>query len=101
MVRHYALKPKASKRPYLLKRSFRELFGHLSTWICIQTHFQQVRTYGSLRIKGIVSHHGSTALAVTYIGYGFKNPTNLGLIALISKVLLDDGNRISNPWGIF
>ncbi len=40
--------------------------------------FQQVRTYGSLRFKGIVSDHGSTALAVTYIGYGFKNPTNLG-----------------------
>ncbi len=45
--------------------------------------FQQVRTYGSLRFKGIValvSDHGSTALAVTYIGYGFKNPTNLGLL---------------------
>ncbi len=41
--------------------------------------FQQVRTYGSLRFKGIVSDHGSTALAVTYIGYGFKNLTNLGL----------------------
>ncbi len=26
-----------------------------------------------------MSDHGSTALAVTYIGYGFKNPTNLGL----------------------
>ncbi len=42
--------------------------------------FQQVRTYGSLRYKGIVSDHGSTALAVAYIGYGFKNPTNLGLV---------------------
>ncbi len=41
--------------------------------------FQQVRTYGRLRFKGIVSDHGSTALAATYIGYGFKNPTNLGL----------------------
>ncbi len=28
-----------------------------------------------------MSDHGSTALAVTYIGYGFKNPTNLGLSA--------------------
>ena len=76
MVRHYALKPKASIRPYLLKCSLRELFGLLSTWIF---NFQQVRMYGSLRFKGIVSDHGSTALAVTYIGYGFKNPTNLGL----------------------
>ncbi len=41
--------------------------------------FQQVRTYGSLRFKGTVSDHGSTALAVTYIGYGVKTPTNLGL----------------------
>ncbi len=100
MVRHYALKPKASIRPYLLKRSLRELFGLLFTWICIQTHnlytnprgqkskelskraFQQVRTYGSLGFKGIVSDHRSTALAVTYIGYGFKNPTNLGLFSL-------------------
>ncbi len=39
MVRHYALKPKASIRLYLLKRSLRELFGLLSTWICIQTHY--------------------------------------------------------------
>ncbi len=38
--------------------------------------------YGSLRFKGIVWDHGSTALAVTYIGYGFKNPTNLGFSAL-------------------
>ncbi len=28
--------------------------------------------YGSLRFKGIVSDHGSTALAVIYIGYGIK-----------------------------
>ncbi len=67
MVRHYALKPKASIRPYLLKRSLRELFGLLSR---------------SLRFKGIVSDHRSTALAVTYIGYGFKNPTNLGFLTL-------------------
>ncbi len=91
MVRHYALKPNASIRPYLLKRSLRELFGLLSTWILYtnprgqkskelsKRAFQQVWTYGSLRFKGIVSDHGSTTLAVTYIGYGFKNPTNLGL----------------------
>ncbi len=35
--------------------------------------------YGSHRFKGIVPDHGSTALAVTYIGYQIKIPTNLGL----------------------
>ncbi len=61
MVQHYALKPKASIRPYLLKTLYK------SMWTEVQ------------RFKGIVSDHGSTALAVTYIGYGIKIPTNLGL----------------------
>ncbi len=74
MVRHYALwicivclytNPRGQKSKELSKRAF-----------------QQVRTYGSLRFKGIVSDHRSTALAVTYIGYGFKNPTNLGFLTL-------------------
>ena len=36
--------------------------------------------YGSLGFKGIVSNYGSTALVVTYIGFGIKIPTNLGLL---------------------
>ncbi len=35
--------------------------------------------HGRLGFKGIVSDRGSTALAVTYIGFGIKIPTNLGL----------------------
>ena len=31
------------------------------------------------RFNGIVLDHGSTALAVTYMGFGIKIPINLGL----------------------
>ncbi len=41
----------------------------------------QLRTISQMVLE-MVSDHGSTALAVTYIGYGFKNPTNLGLLYL-------------------
>ncbi len=78
MVRHYALKPKASICPYTNPR------GQKSKELSKRA-FQQVRTYGSLRFKGIVSDHGSTVLAVTYIGYGFKNPTNLGSLDYCEK----------------
>ncbi len=61
MVRHYALKPKASTHPYLLKTLAPR--PDSSVGEC----FQQVRTYGSLRVKGIVSEDWLTALAVTYI----------------------------------
>ncbi len=65
------------------------VFVYKTTWTEVQKArreiFQQARTYGSLRFKGIVYnvyivYHGSTALAVlTYIGFGIKIPTNLGL----------------------
>ncbi len=49
--------------------------------------------------KGIVSDHGSTALAVTYIGYGIKIPTNLGLQELLlqksSSLLMTTPTRVS------
>ncbi len=50
----------------------------------VQESFQQVWTYGSLRFKGIVSDHGSTALSAIYIGYEIKITTNLGLS--VSKI---------------
>ncbi len=40
-----------------------------------------------------MSDHGSTALAVTYIGYGFKNPTNLGLHFFLSVTAVQENMR--------
>ena len=64
------------------------VFEYKSTWTKVQRAlrqvFQQERTYGSFWFKGIVSDHGSTALGVTYIGYGVKTPTNLGLTFSLS-----------------
>ncbi len=64
LVRHYALKYGFHTFPNLLKN----LLGR-GTWLCIKTI-----------VKGIVSDHWSTAIKTgTIIGFGFKNPANLGL----------------------
>ncbi len=48
--------------------------------------FQQIRERMEAIAKGIVSDHWSTVIqTVTYIGFGFKNPANLGLTELEKK----------------
>ena len=55
------------------KICLKELSVPQSMWI-----LKLSKRYGNLRFKGIVSDYGSTALALTYIGFGIKIPTNLG-----------------------
>ena len=74
----------ASIRSQICCKSLREACGFVYvTKPCasLKEVFQQIRERMESIVKGIVSDHWSTVIqTVTYIGFGFKNPANLGLL---------------------